>query len=377
MKASITSLGHRFMTTFLLAVAAGTAAAPPDKPPPEVEVVTASAGTVALERELVGRLASSRVAEVRARVSGIVLERTYKEGSDVAAGAVLFRIDPAPLEAAVNAAEAALARTRADAENATLIARRQQDLLARKLAAQQDVDSALAAQRSTAAAVREAEAELRQAGLDLGYATVTAPIAGRAGRALVTEGALTDDEDTTHLTTVEQLDPIYLNFGQTVGDFQRLRAEAASDAPPPVTVMLPDGTDYPHNGRLDFSDVNVDAGTGMVLLRATVPNPERALLPGMYVNLRYRVGELAHAFVLPHAAVLRDSGGAYVMVVGADGKVARRAVTVRDMRDTVWVVTGELGDGERVIVAGLQQVRPGAPVNAVERGAGTGAAGAS
>jgi membrane fusion protein (multidrug efflux system) len=341
-------------------------AAPPDMPPPEVEVVTAERGTVALERELVGRLLSSRIAEVRARVAGVVLERSYTEGTDVAAGQLLFRIDPQPLEAAVAAAEAALARAESDAANAARIAERQRDLSARKLVAPQDVDSAVAAERSSAAAVLEARATLRQARIDLGYATVTAPIAGRAGRALVTEGALVGEGEATPMTTVEQIDPIYLGFGQTVADFQRLRAGRAPGSVPAVTVVLPDGSVYEHEGRLDFSDVNVDAGSAMVLLRATIPNPERRLLPGMYVKLRYTVGEIADAVELPHAAVLRDAGGAYVMTVGSDGNVARRAVTVREMRDGTWVVTGEVGDGEQVIVEGLQKVRPGAPAKIVQ-----------
>ncbi|MCB1749908.1 MAG: efflux RND transporter periplasmic adaptor subunit [Gammaproteobacteria bacterium] len=341
------------------------AAAPPEMPPPEVEVVTAERGDVTLERELVGRLMSRRVAEVRARVAGVVLERSYTEGTDVGAGQLLFRIDPQPLEAAVAAAEAALARAEADAANATLIARRQRDLLQRKLAAPQDVDSAVAAEDSARAAVQEARATLRQARIDLGYATVTAPIAGRAGRALVTEGALVGEGEATPLTTIEQIDPIYLGFGQTVTDFQRLRANTAPGTMPEVTVVMPDGSVYDHRGQLDFSDVNVDAGSGMVLLRATIPNPDHALLPGMYVKLRYAVGRLHDAVELPHAAVLRDRDGAYVMTVGSDGKVARRAVEVRDMRDTTWVVTGELGDGEQVIVQGLQKVRPGAPARIV------------
>ncbi|MGE0484268.1 MAG: efflux RND transporter periplasmic adaptor subunit [Gammaproteobacteria bacterium] len=363
---------NRSLTYFLpllvgaLWLAIAGAAWAQEMPPPEVEVVTAERGTVALERELVGRLLSSRIAEVRARVSGVVLERHYTEGTDVAAGQLLFRIDPQPLEAAVAAAEAALARTEADAANAALIAQRQRDLFARKLVAPQDVDSAGAAERSTAAAVLEARAVLRQARIDLGYATVTAPIAGRAGRALVTEGALVGEGEATPMTTIEQIDPIYLGFGQTVADFQRLRTGGAAGTAPVVTVVLPDGSVYEHEGRLDFSDVNVDAGSAMVLLRATIPNPDRVLLPGMYVKLRYTVGEIADAVELPHAAVLRDGDGAYVMTVGTDGNVTRRAVTVREMRDSTWVVTGEVGDGEQVIVEGLQKVRPGAPAKVVQ-----------
>jgi membrane fusion protein, multidrug efflux system len=343
--------------------------AAPSAAPPEVAVVTARRGAVAVERELVGRLLSSRIAEVRARVSGIVLERTYVEGTDVAAGQGLFRIDPAPLQAALSAAQARLAEAEAEAANTALIAKRQRDLAARRLVAPQEVDTALANERSRAATVLGARAAVEQAQLDLGYATVTAPIAGRAGRALVTEGALVGEDEATPLVTVEQVDPIYLGFGQTVADFQRLRAALAPGQQPEVTVLLPDGSSYAHRGRLDFSDVNVDTATGMVMLRATVPNPERLLLPGMYVKLRYAVATIADAYVLPHAAVLRDVDGAYVLAVAADGTVARRAVEVREMRDASWVVTGELVDGEAVIVEGLQKVRPGATVKVVDAAA--------
>lgn len=347
------------LALFVLAGCSESAAEPPTMPPPEVEVITVHAEDVPLNRELVGRLASSRVAEVRARVAGIILERAYTEGSDVVAGDLLFRIDPAPLEVALNAAEAALARAEAEATNAALIVKRYQDLAGRKLIAPQDLDTALATERTSAAAVREAMATVRQARLDLGYATVTAPIAGRAGRALVSEGALVGEDEASWLTTIEQTDPIYAGFGQTLADFQRLRANDGHGPLPVVNVLLPDGSVYVHDGHLDFSDVNVDTATGMVLLRATVPNPDRTLLPGMFVKVRYRVGTLTDAFVVPPTAVLRDNVGAYVLAIDSDGKVARRNVTLHDMRDLNWLVSGELGDGERVIVQGLQKVQVG------------------
>ena len=351
-----------FLPVLTLSVLAGCsepAAEAPAMPPPEVEVITVHAEDVPLNRELVGRLASSRVAEVRARVAGIILERAYTEGSDVAAGDLLFRIDPAPLEAALNAAEAALARAEAEAANAALIVKRFQDLAGRNLIAPQDLDTALATERTSAAAVREARAAVRQARLDLGYATVTAPIAGRAGRALMTEGALVGEDEATWLTTIEQIDPIYAGVGQTLADFQRLRANDSNGQTPVVNVLLADGSVYAHDGRLDFTDVNVDTATGMVLLRATVPNPDHTLLPGMFVKVRYRIGTLEDAFIVPPTAVLRDNTGAYVFVVSSDGTVARRNVTLHDMRDTNWLITGELGDGERVIVQGLQKVQVG------------------
>ena len=337
------------------------------RPPPEVIVVTAHAVSVPLTREAVGLLAPTRVAEVRARVAGIILRRVYTEGTDVTQGEVLFEIDPAPLQAALHAEEAALAKAQADAHNAALIAKRYQDLAAKGLLASQDLDTALANERSTQADVGEARANVEKARLDLEYATVTAPISGYAGRALVTEGALVGQGEATQLTTVEQVDPIYINFSQSAGEVQRLRQAAAaipgednanSDAQ--VEVLLPDGTRYPHPGTLDFSDLAVDSRTGVVALRAIVPNPGHQLLPGMFVRLRVTMGRLEHAFLLPQPAVQRDDAGAYVLVVNAGGKVEQRRVQTQGMTRSDWIVSGGLADGDRVITEGLQHVRPGA-----------------
>jgi len=328
---------------------------PPAFPPPEVTVVAAHAQTEPVIRELVGRLAATRVAQVRARVPGIVLERTYTEGTDVAQGQELFHIDPAPLQAAVHAREAALARAQADATTAALTARRYREMAAKGLISVQDVDTAAAAERGTAAAVKQAQADLEIARLNLGYATVTAPIAGRAGRALVTEGALVGQGESTELATIEQIDPVYVNFSQTAAEFQELRGAAAGT----VEVIAPDGTVYPHPGTLDFSDLAVDPATGAVSLRAVVPNPDRRLLPGMFVNLRLAMGQIAGAFRLPQAAVARDSQGAYVFVVDGSGKVAQRRVQTRGMTRSEWIVTGSLAEGDQVVVEGLQKVQPG------------------
>ena len=332
------------------------------KPVPEVTVVKAQARSVPITRELVGRLAPTRSAQVRARVAGVLLERVYTEGTDVKPGQVLFRIDPARLQSELNAQEAALARAEADAVNAALTAKRYSELREKKTMSQQDLDTAQAAERTTAAAVKQARANVESARLDLGYATVTAPIAGRAGRALVTEGALVGQGEATLLTTVEQIDPLYVNFSQSSAEI----AESASGGGargrghgPKVEVLLPDGTPYPHPGTLDFSDLAVDPGTGALSLRATLPNPDQALLPGQFVTLRLTTGQLDQAFVLPQPALARDSQGAYVLVVGEGGKVEQRRMQTHGMTRKDWILTGDLKDGEQVIVTGLQKVKPG------------------
>jgi len=337
-----------------------TSQSPQAPPPPEVAVIEVHPQTVPLTRELVGRLAPTRVAQVRARVAGIILERAYKEGTDVGQGDVLYLIDPAPLQAALHAQEAALARAQADAANAAATAKRYRELAKKQLISTQDLDNALAADRSTAAAVKQAQADVESARLDLGYATVTAPIAGRAGRALVTEGALVGQGEATELTTIEQIDPIYVNFSQSVAELRELRGTVSAQHPARVEVLLQDGTPYPQPGTLDFSDLAVDPGTGAVSLRAVLPNPDRSLLPGMFVNLRLTSGALDNAFVLPQAAVSRDAQGAYALIVGADGKVAQRRLQTHGMTRTGWIVTGDLADGDRVIDEGLQKVQPGA-----------------
>ena len=353
----------------------GSGAGGPQMPPPEVSVVTAHPQSTPIMRELVGRLAATRTAQVRARVAGIVLQRVYTEGTDVKSGQVLFQIDPAHLKAKLNAEEAALAKAEADAVNAALTAKRYAELRQKKTISQQDLDTAHANERTTAAAVKEARANVESAQLDLSYATVRAPIAGRAGRALVTEGALVGQNEATLLTTVEQIDPIYVNFSQSGAELQELRHLAAKtqNAKHPATEdagqveLLLNGKDpYPATGSVDFSDLAVDPGTGAVSLRAVVPNPDRRLLPGMFVTLRLTAGQLDNAFTLPQPVLARDSEGAYVMVVGAEGKVEQRRVETHGMTRTDWILTGDLAEGDRVIVTGLQKVKPGAVAKVAE-----------
>lgn len=357
------TLGHAALVVSLLLLAScdrtasnHTQAKPP---PPEVTVIETQEQSVPQTREMVGRLASTRIAQVRARVAGIILKRVYDEGTDVQKGQVLFQIDPEPLEAALHAREAALAKARADATNAALTAKRYRELSAKKLVSNQDLDTALAAERSTAAAVRLAEADVESAQLDLGYATVTAPIAGRAGRALVTEGALVGQGEATQLTTIEQIDPIYVNFSQSVSELRELQGTSSTNGSARVEVILPDNTPYPNAGTLDFSDLAVDPGTGAVSLRAVIPNPDRSLLPGMFVKLRLTMGEIKNAFLLPQSAVSRDSKGAFVLVVDAGNKVLQRRVTTHGMTRTDWIVTGELQNADRVIIEGIQKVHTG------------------
>jgi membrane fusion protein (multidrug efflux system) len=361
---------------FVLALAACNKSETPQMgqmPTPEVTVIRVTTQNVPISRELVGRLASTRIAQVRARVAGIILKRVYTEGTDVKKGQVLFQIDPAPLETELHAEEAALARAKADATNASLIATRYKDLDKKGLISSQDLDTALANERTTLAAVKQAQANVETARLNLGYATVTAPIDGRAGRALVTEGALVGQGEATELTTVEQIDPIYVNFSQSVAELQQLQgvgpmAEGMGDQKTRVEVLLPDNSVYPHEGKLDFSNLAVDPGTGTVSLRAVVPNPNRRLLPGMFVNLRLTVGQLDNAFLLPQAAVGRDNQGAYVLAVNSEGKVEQRRVSTHGLTRENWIVTGDIHNDEQIILEGLQKVRPGGMVKAVLKG---------
>jgi len=346
--------------------------APQAPPPPEVGVVVAKAGAVPLTRDLVGRLAATRTAEVRARVPGIVERRLYVEGSDVKAGQPLFEIDPAPLKAALGARDAALGQARANAANADAKAKRYQDLAARGVIAKQDLDDAVAAQRTSAAAVRQAQADVEAARLNLGYAAVTAPIDGRAGRALVTEGALVGQGEVTPLTVVEQIDPIYVDFSQSaaeVADLRKAQAEGKLKlaAPDQVEVQLfqPDGSTYGQTGTLSFADLAVDPTTGSVSLRATFPNADRTLLPGMFVKLRLMQGQLEQAFLVPQKAIQRDPKGAYVLVVGADTKVQVKHVELGELRGADWVVKNGIADGDQIVVSGLQKVQPDKPAKAV------------
>jgi membrane fusion protein (multidrug efflux system) len=337
-----------------------------------VGVVTVHATAVPLTRDLVGRLSATRVADVRARVPGILLKRLYKEGTEVREGQQLFQIDPAPLQAALDAARAAEAQAEATATNAHIAAERARGLVPNGLVSRSDLDNAEAQERSTAAAVQQAKANVESARINLGYARVVAPISGRAGQQAVTEGALVGQGTPTLLTTLEQVDPIYVNFDQPAVEVERLRREQntgdislVEPHKAVVQLTLPDGTAYGKSGLLDFMDVAVDPTTGAVALRGLMPNPDKQLLPGMYVNVRLTIGTLNHAFLIPQAALLRDGKGPYVLTVGDDSKVAQKRVAADSTHDQDWIVTGGLSDGDRVIVSGTQSARPDSLVNAV------------
>lgn len=336
-------------------------------PPPEVGVVTVQPRDVALAKDLVGRLAPFRSADVRARVPGVLQKRVYEEGTDVRKGQLLFVIDPAPLQAALSEAQGALAQAQANHVNAKAAADRARRLLPQKYISQADYDNALAAERTAAAAVQAAKASVESARINLGYASVRSPIDGRAGKQQVTEGALVGQGTPTLLTTVDQIDPLYVNFSLSVAELDQVRKaqEGRSGDEAQVQVILPDGTPYERRGTLDFSGTVVDPDTGAVALRARVPNPDRRLLPGTYVTLKATLGRQRGVFLVPQAAVQRDPQGAYVLVVGDDGKVVRKTIVAEQSQGTHWVVRDGLAAGDRVIVSGVQKAQPGQPAKAV------------
>ncbi|MCJ0826651.1 efflux RND transporter periplasmic adaptor subunit [Luteimonas sp. 50] len=333
-------------------------------PPPEVGVVVMHPATVPIGKDLVGRLSAFRSADVRARVPGVLQRRLYEEGSDVRKGQVLFRIDPAPLQAAAAQARGALAQAQASAANARAFAERARGLIDGKFISRSDYDNAIAAERSSLAAVQAARAAVQAADINLGYATVRAPISGRAGKQQVTEGALVGQGEPTLLTTVDQLDPMYIDFSMSVGELAQVRALGAARADANVQVLLPDGTPYPHPGTLDFSGDVVDPATGAVSLRARVDNPDGVLLPGTFVTLKAVLGEERDAFLVPQAAVQRDAKSAYVLVVGKDGKVARKDIATERAQGADWVLHEGVAEGDQVIVSGLQRAIPGQPAKA-------------
>lgn len=344
----------------------------PPPPPPEVGVVTVTPQNAPLTKDLVGRLSPLRSADVRARVPGVLLKRTYDEGTNVKQGQVLFQIDPSQLKATLDASLATLAQVQATSTNDRANAQRSRDLAKAGFISKAGLDNALAQERSSAALVQQARANVESARLNLGYASVTAPIDGRAGQQQVTEGALVGQGEATLLTTIEQIDPIYVNFTISVSDLNAMRAaqqqgsvtlSATNKAT--VEVMLPDGVTRAGTGTLDFAAAQVDPATGAVNLRAQIPNPQHVLLPGMFVQVKADLGKHNGVFIIPQAAVLGDTAGAYVMVVGQDGNVARRNVTITDMRNGDFIVTAGLKADDQVVVSGVQKVKEGAPAKAV------------
>ena len=340
-------------------------------PPAEVGVVTVQPGVVELVTELPGRLEASRVAQVRARATGILQDRLFREGSDVKAGQALFRIDPAPYEATLASARGQQAKAEAALAQAKATLERYRPLVTERAVSQQDFVNAEMAVKQAEADVAVARAAVQTAGINRAYADVTSPIAGRIGRALVTEGALVGQGDATPLAVVQQVDPLYVNFTQSASEAMKLaRAVEAGQLQKrgngaAVKVMLEDGSEHPQTGKLLFADLTVDSTSGQVTLRAEVPNPGGKLLPGLYVRVRLVQAEASQAITLPQQAVTRSPKGDSVMVVDAQGKVAPRPVKLGGQQGGRWVVLDGLKTGEQVMVDGFQKLRGDAPVKAV------------
>jgi membrane fusion protein (multidrug efflux system) len=352
----------------------GSKAAAAPAQPPEVSVVTVHKGSVPMTTELPGRTSPVLVAQVRARVDGIVLSRPFKEGADVNASQPLYQIDPAPYRAVLASAEAMLARAEANLASTTALAERYKILLGGNGVAKQDYDNAVAAQGQAAADVRTGKAAVQTAQINLGYTSVVSPIKGRIGPSAVTQGAYVQASAATLLATVQQLDPIYVDLNQSSVQGLQLRRDVASGrlklngpGQAKVTLFLEDGTQYPLTGALQFTDVTVDPGTGTVTVRALFPNPKFVLLPGMFIRARIDEGMNDNVVLVPQVGVTHDpSGKATALVVGSDNKVSLRTVQATRTSGTDWVVEGGLNDGEKVIVAGVQKAQPGAAVKPVE-----------
>jgi membrane fusion protein (multidrug efflux system) len=342
--------------------------------PPQVSVVTARRDSVPVTVELPGRTSPYLVAQVRARVDGIVQQRVFQEGADVKAGQPLYRIDPAPYQAQLHSAQAAQQKAEANLVATRAQAQRYQALLAGNAVSKQEYDNAVAAEQQAAADLAGAKANVAVARLNLGYTDVAAPIAGRTSTSLVTQGAYVQASAATLLTTVQQIDPIYVDLNESsVAGLQlrrdvaggRVKADELNQAS--VSLTLEDGSQYPLAGKLQFTGTTVDPGTGAVTLRALFPNPKSVLLPGMFVRARVQQGVDDQALLVPIRAVSHDPRGqATALVVGADNKVAQRTLQVQNMLGDAWVVTGGLRAGERVIVSGVQKVQPGMLVQAVD-----------
>jgi membrane fusion protein (multidrug efflux system) len=346
-----------------------------------VGVIVASTEAVRLTTELPGRTAAYMVAEVRPQVGGIVQRRTFTEGSEVKEGQTLYQIDPASYRATLESAKAGLSRAAANLYAVRLKAQRYADLGKKGMISKQADDDTVAALKQAEADVTSAQAALVKARIDLAYTRVPSPIAGRSGRSSVTAGALVTANQAAALTTIQQLDPIYVDLTQSSVELLRLKRDLAdgtlqqlAEQVVPVRLLLEDGSEYAASGRLAFSGISVDTDTGSVTLRAVFPNPQGELLPGMYVRARIAQGEIEKAILVPHAAVTHDRrGNAVVMVVGAEDKVETRQVTTPRSIGDKWLVSAGLAAGDRIIVDGLQKIRPGAAVTVTVLDAGAGA----
>ncbi|HEY4350277.1 MAG TPA: efflux RND transporter periplasmic adaptor subunit [Paraburkholderia sp.] len=368
-------LRGRLLCLLLVGLAACSKHKPPAPPPPHVSVVTVHRQDVPLTRDLVGRLSPYYSANVTARVSGVLQKRVYKEGSQVREGQLLFQIDPTFYKAQLDNNLALLAQDQATYVNDHITAVRNRKLLPVGSVSQQTVDNSDAAERSAAAKVKADQAVVESSRINLDYTRVTSPISGIASQQLVTAGAVvgSSNNDTgaagTLLTTVQQIDPSYVNFTISAADLVTLRQAATkgsvaltNQTKTTVEVTLPDGSLYDKVGTLDFTDVTVNATTGAVNLRALVANPNQVLLPGMYVNLTINLGQQNNVILVPQQALLRDTVGSYMYTVGADNKIVRKDITAAYQYKNSWIVTAGLDEGDRVLVSQLQSVHEAEPV---------------
>jgi membrane fusion protein (multidrug efflux system) len=347
-----------------------------DQGPAEVGVVTLQAAPVTLTTELPGRTSPYETSDVRPQVGGIIIARPFTEGTNVRIGQVLYRIDPAPFRAAYDQATAQLASAQANLTTTELKAQRYGELVKINGVAKQDYDDAEAAYKQADASVRQLKAAAQAARINLGYATITAPISGRVGPSTVTKGALVAPSQTAALTTIQRLDPIYVDVTQSASDLLRLRRALASGQltggpkSVPVRLKLEDGSDYPQEGRMQFTDVTVDQTTGAVTLRALFPNPDGVLLPGMFVRAEVAEGVDPNALLAPQQGIARDERGLpTALVVGPDGKAQLRSLQLGQTVGDKWLIASGLAAGDRLIVEGLQRVKPGGAVHAVPFGA--------
>lgn len=346
-----------------------------DRGPPEVGFRVMHPTTVALTTELPGRISAFQTAEVRPQITGLIQRRLFTEGSYVRAGQPLYQIDSSLYRAAAAQAEANLASARANEAAVAAKAERYKPLAAEQAIAQQDYTDAQAAARVARASISQATAALSAARTNLRFTTVPAPISGRIGRSLLTEGALATSNQAGPLAVISVLDPVYVDLKQSAGDLLKLRkllsaGKSAAPISAEVRIQLDDGSDYGMAGHVEFSEVTSDPATGTVTLRARFPNPQGLLLPGMFVRATFAQASQAGAFLVPQVALTRDSKGvAQVYVVGSDNKAIRRAVTADHIQGDAWVVTDGLKDGDRIITQGVGKVKPGQPVKPVPESA--------
>ncbi|MCG8707096.1 efflux RND transporter periplasmic adaptor subunit [Brenneria sp. 4F2] len=340
---------------------------------PEVGIVTLKTQAFNVTTDLPGRTNAYRVAEVRPQVGGIILKRNFVEGSDVQAGSSLYQIDPAPYQADYNSAKGALAQAQASAEIARLTVNRYKPLLGTNYVSKQDYDQAVSTSRQANASVQAAQASVDNAKINLAYTKVNTPISGRVGKSTVTEGALVSTGQTTALTTVQQLDPMYVDVTQSSNDFLRLKKELEngalkqSEGKANVRLLLENNSEYAQPGTLEFSDVTVDETTGSITLRAIFPNPQHDLLPGMFVRARLDSGVKDDAILAPQMGITRNARGeATAMVIGEGDKVEVRNVTTSTAVGNKWLITDGLKAGDRIIVTGLQKIKPGMQVTGKE-----------